>query len=169
VEVPRDLRGGIGSQPQYQLSRPTLDAVLCLVHFTQELGNNSWQAHTETSQQLTILLLLLLHPFNSLFSRTTWVSRHQKGKLFWVLLEQEVMGWQWHQLDHMQIICTSHKTDNHASTSPLSFYRPDALPAAQPTASKHWMQITIIDNIVWKYHSPLCTLSTVSQARKSGN
>jgi len=25
-------------------------------------------------------------------------------------------------------------TDNHASTSPLSFYRPDALPAAQPTA-----------------------------------
>ena len=48
------------------------------------------------------------------------------------------MGWQWHQLDHMQIICTSLQTDNHASTSPLSFYRPDALPAIQPTASKHW-------------------------------
>jgi len=43
------------------------------------------------------------------------------------------MGWQWHQLDHMQIICTLLQTDNHASTSPLSFYRPDALPAAQPT------------------------------------
>jgi len=41
-----------------------------------------------------------------------------------------------HQLDHMQIICTPLQTDNHASTSPLSFYRPDALPAAQPTASK---------------------------------
>jgi len=27
--------------------------------------------------------------------------------------------------------------DNHASNSPLSFYRPDALPAAQPAASKH--------------------------------
>ena len=27
------------------------------------------------------------------------------------------MGWQWHQLDHMQIICTSLQTDNHASTS----------------------------------------------------
>jgi len=26
---------------------------------------------------------------------------------------------------------------NHACTSPLSFYRPDALPGAQPTASKH--------------------------------
>jgi len=80
---------------------------------------------------------LLLHPFNGLFSRTIWVSRHQKGKLFWILLEQEMMGWQWHQLDHIQIICTSLQTDNHASTSPLSFYRPDALPAAQPTASKH--------------------------------
>ena len=29
----------------------------------------------------------------------------------------------------------------HASTSPLSSYRPDALPPAQPTASNHWRQI----------------------------
>ena len=62
---------------------------------------------------------LLLHLFNGLFSRTTWVSRHQKGKPFWILLEQEMMGWQWHQLDdHMQTICTSLQTDNHTSTSP---------------------------------------------------
>jgi len=107
-------------------------------------------------------------------------------------------GWQWHQLDHMQIICTALQADNYcaifkcyftctfysratvgafvclvvlsccfcqaffykscflwqinddddvddddddddndASTSPLSFYRPDAFSAAQPTASKH--------------------------------
>jgi len=81
-----------------------------------------------------------LHLFNGLFSRTTWVSRvsrHQKSKPFWILLQQEMMGWQWHQLDHMQIICSLLQTDNHASTSPLSFYRPDALPATQPTASKH--------------------------------
>jgi len=44
--------------------------------------------------------------------------------------------WQWHQLGYMQV-CTSLQTDNHASTPPLSFYRPDALPAAQPTVSKH--------------------------------
>jgi len=50
--------------------------------------------------------LLLLHPFNSFFSRTTCVSRHQNGKPFWILLEQKMMGWPWHQLDHMQIICT---------------------------------------------------------------
>jgi len=44
------------------------------------------------------------------------------------------MGWQWRQLDHMQIICTSLQTDNHASTSSL---RPDALPDAEPTVSTH--------------------------------
>jgi len=47
------------------------------------------------------------------------------------------MGWQWHQLDHMQIISTSLRTDNHASTLSLNLYKPDALPDAQPIASKH--------------------------------
>jgi len=36
-------------------------------------------------------------------------------------MEQEMTGWQWHQLDHMQIICTSLLADNHASTSLLDF------------------------------------------------
>ena len=48
-----------------------------------------------------------------------------------------VLAWQWHQLGHMQTICISLQTEKHASTRPLNFYRPDALPAAQPTASKH--------------------------------
>ena len=30
-----------------------------------------------------------------------------------------MMGWQLHQLDHMQIICTSRQTDDHASTLSL--------------------------------------------------
>ena len=34
------------------------------------------------------------------------------------------MQWQWHQLNHMQIICTFLQTDNHASISSLNFYRP---------------------------------------------
>jgi len=33
-----------------------------------------------------------------------------------------MMEWQWHQLDHMQVICTSLQTDNHASTSSLNFF-----------------------------------------------
>ena len=55
-------------------------------------------------------LLLLLHPFNSLFSRTTWVSQYQKSKTSLDLSEARddgVLGWQWHQLDHMQTISTS--------------------------------------------------------------
>jgi len=56
-------------------------------------------------------------------------------------MKQETMGWQWHQLDHIQIICTSLQTDNHASTSSLNFfYRLDALSDAKPTVSKHWRQ-----------------------------
>jgi len=33
-----------------------------------------------------------------------------------------MVGWLWHQLDHMQIICTSTQTNNHASTSSLNFW-----------------------------------------------
>ena len=45
-----------------------------------------------------------------------------------------MMGWQRHQLDHMQIICTLLQTDNHASTSPLSFLQ-DGCPSCHPTNS----------------------------------
>jgi len=51
------------------------------------------------------------YPFNGLFSRTTWVSRYQKGKTRFGLNEARddgVWGWQWHQLDHMQTICAPH-------------------------------------------------------------
>ena len=71
-----------------------------------------------------------------MLSGTTRVSRYQKGKTNLNFTEARDSEWQWHQLGHMQV-CTSLQTDNHASTPPLSFYRSDALPAAQPTASKH--------------------------------
>jgi len=50
-------------------------------------------------------------------------------------MKQEMMGLQWHQLDHMQIICTSLQTDNRANAS--IFYSADALTDAKPTVSKH--------------------------------
>jgi len=82
------------------------------------------------------LICIHTHLFNGHFSWTTRVSRYQKGKNNLDFTEARDSEWQWHQLGLMQI-CTSLQTDNHASTPPLSFYRPDALPAAQPTASKH--------------------------------
>ena len=85
-------------------------------------------------KMLLLLPLLLLRPFNGLFSRTTWVSWYQKGETSLDLNEAReggVLGWQRHQLDHMQTICTSLPTDNHTNTSSLNFYRPHALPDIQ--------------------------------------
>ena len=72
------------------------------------------------------------HTFNGPFSGTSWVSQYQKGETNLDFTEARDSEWQWHQLGHMQV-CTSLQTDTHASTPPLVFYRPDALPAAQPT------------------------------------
>jgi len=70
------------------------------------------------------------HPFNDPLSGTTRVSRYQKGESN--LKQETVSGISW--AIYKSAPCCRH---NHASTPPLSFYRPDALPAAQPTASKH--------------------------------
>ena len=79
------------------------------------------------------------HTFNGPFSGTTRVSRYQKGKLIWILLKQETVsgsGISW-------AICKSAPRSRQI-TMPAPhhsvFYRPDALPAAQPTASKHWRE-----------------------------
>jgi len=37
------------------------------------------------------------------------------------------MGWQWHQLDRVQVYYTSLETDKYVNTLSLNFYRPDAL------------------------------------------
>jgi len=76
------------------------------------------------------------HPFNGPLSGTTQVSWYQKGKTNLDFTGARASEWQLHQLGHMQV-CTSLQTNNHASTSLLKFfYRPDALPVAQPTVSK---------------------------------
>jgi len=46
---------------------------------------------------------------SDLFSRTTWVSQHQKGESFWVWMKQEMMGWQWHCL-HNTTTLASHQS-----------------------------------------------------------
>jgi len=61
------------------------------------------------------------HPFNGPFSRTTWVSRYQKGKTNLDFTEARDSEWQWRQLGHMQV-CTSLRTDNHDSTPPLDSF-----------------------------------------------
>jgi len=76
--------------------------------------------------------------FNGLFSRKTWVSKNHKGKkAFWILMKQNVMGWQWHQLSHMQITGLSlHRKPCQHPTTP--FFTGWLLCFdTQPTVSKH--------------------------------
>ena len=57
---------------------------------------------------IIITTIQLVHPFNGLFSRITWLSQYQKGKTSLHLNEARWrgLGMQWLQLDHMQTICT---------------------------------------------------------------
>jgi len=102
----------------------------------------------QPSRKPLYLTHLEQHPLNRLFSRTTWVRWHQKGKPFWILVEQEMMGWGGSGISWT--ICKSFAPDNHASISPLSFYRPDALPTTRPTASKHWRQFNTFRNYIMR-------------------
>ena len=103
---------------------------------------NKQQIITKQQQQL------LLHPFNGLFSRTTWASQYQRQNQSGFKWSKRLWGFgmKWHQLDHMQTICTSLQTDNQASTPPLSFLQAGCLPAAQPTASNHWRHMLYEEN-----------------------
>ena len=108
------------------------NSLFCTYSFTQHLwATQSSSIHHDIGTTYTHIRITALCP------ETTHVSRYQKGKTNLDFTEARDSQWQWHQLGHMQV-CTSLQTDNHVSTPSLSFYRPDALPAAQPTVSKHW-------------------------------
>jgi len=60
-------------------------------------------------------------------------------------------------------VFTSPQTGNHASTIPLSFIRPDALPVAQPTVSKQWryheltnIEINYLYAVLLSCHTTFC-------------
>ena len=78
------------------------------------------------------------HPFNDPLSGTTRLSRGtRKVKPIWILLEQETAsgsGISW------AIFKSASRSRQITTPVPHHsvFYRPDALPAAQPTVSKHW-------------------------------
>ena len=102
------------------------------------------QKHTHTHTHM--------HLMHSSLSRTTWISRYQKGKTNLDFTEARDSEWQWHQLGRMQV-CNSVQTTTPAPHHSV-FYRPDALPAAQPTASKHWRQTyTRVVTILEKLHA----------------
>ena len=77
------------------------------------------------------------HPFNGPLSRTTRVSRYQKGNTNLDFTEERHSEWQRHQLGHMHL-CTSLQTDNYASTPLLNCFTgrmPFLLPCNQQRQS----------------------------------
>jgi len=108
-----------------------------ILHFEQlyvrfkYISNYLWHTNTHT----TVLLLF----WN--MSGTTWFSRYQKGKTRQVktnvdLLEQEIVSGSGICWATSCKVCTSSHTTRPRSHHSV-FYRPDALSATQPTASKH--------------------------------
>ena len=85
------------------------------------------------------------NPFNGPFSRTTQVSRYQKGKTNLDFTEARDNEWQWHQLEHMQV-CTSLQTDNHARTPPLSFLQAGCS-SCRPTNSVKALKASISNKV----------------------
>jgi len=61
------------------------------------------------------------------------VSQYQEGKTNLDFTGARDSEWQWHQLGHMQD-CTLLQTDNHTSTSPLSFLQAGC-PSCRPANS----------------------------------
>ena len=82
------------------------------------------------------------HPFNGPFPGLPRWASSRKVKPIWILLKQETVsgsGISWaicKSAPHSRLVTTP--APHHSV-----FYRPDALPAAQPTASKHWRHICI--------------------------
>jgi len=63
---------------------------------------------------------------------------------FSILMKQEMIWWQWHQLDHMRIIYKFLRTDNHASipyhsvfTGQMPFLSPNQQRQSTEGSSEH--------------------------------
>jgi len=81
-----------------------------------------------------------LYPFNGLFSRITWVSWYQKGKTSLDLNEAgDDAVWGRSGISGNIIKQSAPRSVQITTPTPQHsiFYRPDALPGAQPTVSKH--------------------------------
>ena len=88
-----------------------------------------WNRTVKTSPKWHILCRVGRKTFTQSINQST----SQKGKTNLDFTEARDSEWQWHQLDHMQV-CTLLETDNHASTSPLSFLQAGC-PSCHPTNS----------------------------------
>ena len=108
-------------------------------HITNYINNRHCKGLTTLNQSVTHT-----HPFNGPLSRTTRGSQYQKGKTNLDFTEARDTEWQWHKLGHRQV-CISLKTDNHASTQPLSFLQAGC-PSCRPANSVEALMAALLIN-----------------------
>ena len=79
------------------------------------------------------------HLFNGLFFQDNLRKSIPRGLTILDFTEAKTMGWQWHQVNHMQIwvVCTSQNTDTYASTSSVitDFFLQNRCSSCYPTNS----------------------------------
>jgi len=129
----------------------------CLTHWTTragqpKIGRFPWRRDLPCAYHISLKYSIfniispatLPPPFNGLFSRTTWLSRHQKGKPFWFYWSKRL----WGDSSFSWTICKSFAPHSRQITTSVphhsDFYRPDSLSDNQPTVSKHWRHIISI-------------------------
>jgi len=78
-----------------------------------------------------------LHPFNSLFSRTTWVRRYEKDKTSLDLSEARDAVLGCHGINWTMCKQSASSSSPDRQPHQHNFYRLRALPDAQPTMSKY--------------------------------
>jgi len=78
-----------------------------------------------------------VYTFIGPLSWTTQVSQYQKGKPIWILLKQETVSGSGISWAICKCAPRSRQVTMQAPHHSKSFLQADALPAAQPTASKH--------------------------------
>jgi len=97
------------------------------------------------------------------------MSLYQKGKTNLDFTEARDSEWQWHQLGHKKV-CTSLQTDNHASTSPLSFLQagcPSCRPTNSVKALKELTYLTVTAVINTHRYKPVTQQTAVSPVQSS--
>jgi len=156
---------------------------LCSVYpqFWQPVADTGWGL----AQRFTFCQELLLHPHNGLFSRTTWISQHQKGKTNLDLLEQETVsgcGISWaicKSAHHLSQITTQFFTGQMPFLSPnqqhWSTEGSDVLPSTRSRFGEHgffysatWNTLSTFTTLLTAAHSendlrvylPLTTVGT---------
>jgi len=102
--------------------------------------------HTHTHTHTHLMALFRDYPGEPVPERLNQSGFHWSKRQWEAVASAGLLG-------HMQV-CTSLQTDNRPASHHSVFYRPDALPAAQPTASKHWRQIRFTLTIM--YHPLIC-------------